>query len=164
MRNLFSIFLFSFLLSIPVYSQGTLQFNQALIITNQNQTVPAGKVWKITSVYGTDRICIPCILSEHLNNSNCTGRFVDYTGASFQVNSVRIFSERKWFPDQVNFETIYSDAACTNQWTTTTSFGWGLFNIAPNPNLLPMWIPAGTTVQTDTPNIFLSVLEFNILP
>jgi len=164
MRNCLILILFSLILSLPAFSQGTLQFNQAMIITNQSQTVPAGKVWKVTSVYGNDRICIPCLQNEHLNTTNCPGRFVDYTGASFQVNSVRIFSERKWFPDQVNFETIYSDASCTTQLTTSSALGWGLFNIAANPNLFPMWLPAGTTVQTDTPNIFLSILEFNILP
>jgi hypothetical protein len=38
-----------FLLCFGSYAQGNLQFNQVLTISNTDQTVPAGKVWKIES-------------------------------------------------------------------------------------------------------------------
>ncbi len=47
MKYFFSFIIAGF--SILSLAQGNLQFNQPIIITNQQQTVPAGKVWKIES-------------------------------------------------------------------------------------------------------------------
>jgi hypothetical protein len=44
-------------------AQGTLQFNRALINGSTMETVPPGKVWKVTAVYGTAQNCYeigPC--------------------------------------------------------------------------------------------------------
>ena len=38
-----------FLLPLTAHSQGNLQFNQIVIVSSVNQTVPAGKVWKLES-------------------------------------------------------------------------------------------------------------------
>jgi hypothetical protein len=38
-----------FLLPLTAHSQGNLQFNQVIIVSSVNQTVPAGKVWKLES-------------------------------------------------------------------------------------------------------------------
>jgi hypothetical protein len=37
------------LISFHLFSQGNLQFNQVVIVNDQVQTVPAGKVWKVES-------------------------------------------------------------------------------------------------------------------
>jgi hypothetical protein len=42
------IILFS-LVSVVLFAQGNLQFSQVLTISNTDQTVPVGKVWKIES-------------------------------------------------------------------------------------------------------------------
>ncbi len=147
-----------------VFGQGTLQFNRVFVVTNVLQTVPAGKVWKVEAVWGTDRICIPCVVNEHLTSSACTGRFIDYVGTSFRINGNRVFSERRWFPEFLTSEALYSDAACTSLWSNYTTYGWGFYNIAANPNILPIWLPAGSTMETDSPQIFISIIEFNVLP
>jgi len=36
-------------LSLNLFSQGNLQFNQVVIVSDQVQTVPVGKVWKVES-------------------------------------------------------------------------------------------------------------------
>ncbi len=35
--------------SLGLFSQGTLQFNRVLLVEQSDQTVPAGKVWKVES-------------------------------------------------------------------------------------------------------------------
>jgi hypothetical protein len=47
-----SIF-YALLLLCPaiIYAQGNLQFNQIVIVSDQLQTVPAGKVWKVESYH-----------------------------------------------------------------------------------------------------------------
>src|SRR5436189_4970789 len=45
-------------------AQGTLQFNQVLIITNVQTAVPAGKVWKVTSVYGAEFTINQCVSND----------------------------------------------------------------------------------------------------
>jgi hypothetical protein len=43
-----SIVLFFFIFfSLNLFSQGNLQFNQVVKVSNTSQTVPAGKVWKV---------------------------------------------------------------------------------------------------------------------
>lgn len=135
-----------------------------MVISNIQQTVPAGKVWKLEAVWGTDRICIPCVLNEHLTISQCSGRYIDYVGTSFQINGKRVFSERRWFPEFVSSEALYNDASCTTLYSNYTTYGWGFYNIGANPNILPIWLPAGSTVLTDSPNIFTSLIEFNVVP
>ena len=51
MRNAVFFLVFAGIISFGLSAQGNLQFNQVLVINAQSgtQTVPAGKVWKITS-------------------------------------------------------------------------------------------------------------------
>jgi hypothetical protein len=154
----------AFLGLASLFGQGTLQFNRVLVVSNALQTVPAGKVWKVEAVWGTDRICIPCIINEHLTTTACNGRFIDYVGTSFRINGNRVFSERRWFPEFLSSEAVYNDAACTSLFSNYTSYGWGFYNIAANPNILPIWLPAASTMETDSPQIFVSIIEFNVLP
>lgn len=45
--------------SSSLNAQNTLEFNRVLIVDNNVQSVPAGTVWKVVSVYGNaPRICI----------------------------------------------------------------------------------------------------------
>ncbi len=43
------LFLIIFFKTAILFAQGNLQFNQIVIISDQLQTVPAGKVWKVES-------------------------------------------------------------------------------------------------------------------
>src|SRR5689334_21806813 len=60
------VFLLSFLLCILVIcdAQGTLQFNQVLIVTNIQMTVPAGKAWKVTSIHGAEFTLNQCVSGD----------------------------------------------------------------------------------------------------
>ena len=149
----------------PVFvkAQGGLQYNQTKIVGNSSETVPAGKVWKMSSVYGTDRVCVLGIAEYSGNSYYSTNNYrVAYVGGGFSVNGNVIFSERKWDLSTTTAINIYSDAGCTAKYTTDSK-GWGAYDVLPNPNILPMWIPAGSVVQTVSPNVFLSVMEFNEL-
>ena len=146
-------------------AQTTLEFSQSIIVSATQQTVPSGKTWKVTSIYGSDRICVPCIQNEHIASSSCNSRFVDYAGAAFLVNGNEVVSYRDWI-GKSTFETTYADNTCTTAWDThaISSFRWRMFDVPPNPNLLPMWLPEGTTLKAATANIYLSVIEFTVGP
>ena len=68
-----SFLLFTFLLLNKVYSQGNLQFNQVKLVS-AIETVPAGKVWKVTNFLPTPNGNYQAIsqpgLAEYLININ----------------------------------------------------------------------------------------------
>jgi len=130
-----------FLLIIPCIgnSQGTLQFNQVLLI-NSLSTVPAGKVWKVEGFMHTGGA--PYALSEStFSLIGFSGNRGFYGIARFSVNS----------------QTVDIPAAISHQAnfavTSPTALSW-----------FPMWLPAGTTLQPVTNVRFFNVIEFNIIP
>ncbi len=68
-----SFLLFTFLLLNKVYSQGNLQFNQVKLVS-AIETVPAGKVWKVTNYLptpnGNYQVFAQPALAEYLININ----------------------------------------------------------------------------------------------
>jgi hypothetical protein len=147
-----TLFLFLFISVVTALSaQGTLQFNRALIQADQLTTVPAGKVWKVTAVYGKEFVCRSVF---PLYNNWFSQALV----AGFFVNGVEVQSSRKFLTT-----TMYSNSPnCTAN--SSGGYNFTSLNFDSDPNTLPVWLPAGTTVQSVGPNTFLSVLEFNILP
>lgn len=132
-------------------AQGTLQFNQVLVVTDQLQTVPSGKVWKVTAIYGKDEVCRS--VAPLYNNW-----FSKALVAGFFLNGVEVLSFRKFLTG-----TMYNNSpTCSSNGSSTYNFS--SLNFESDPNVLPIWIPAGSTVQTSGPNIFLSAIEFNIVP
>jgi len=56
MKNIVSLFSFAVLwigLNTCLSAQGTLQFNRVLLVSSSAETVPAGKVWKVTGYTAT---------------------------------------------------------------------------------------------------------------
>ncbi len=150
MKPFFILVLLSFL-GLKVSAQGTLQFNQALVVTDQLQTVPAGKVWKVTAIYGKDEVCRSV---APLYNTWFSKALV----AGFFLNGVEVLSFRKFLT-----QTMYNNSpTCTS--SNSNGYNFSSLNFESDPNVLPIWIPAGSTVQTSGPNIFLSAIEFNIVP
>lgn len=149
MKTIITI-LFS-LLVLNSFSQNQLEFNQVKIIDNTQDVVPADKVWKVTSVYGFEDICINM---QNPENSTYVWRKVYET--AFEVNGVKITSSltdyqpRRWCNSNCN--------TCITNWPNDN------FSIPADPNIIPMWLSAGTTVETLGPNTLLSVIEFNIIP
>ena len=68
-----SFLFFTFLLLNKIYSQGNLQFNQVKLVS-AIETVPAGKVWKVTNFLptpnGTYQVISQPGLAEYLININ----------------------------------------------------------------------------------------------
>lgn len=149
-----------------VFSQGNLEFSKALIIGTAKDTVPPDKIWKVTSIYGSDRICIPSSYPSYHACSGCANpNYVAFTGASMAVNGVSVFSDRKFYLVGSTTQIyIYSNSTCTTEMSSGYQKGWAAFDINANPNILPMWLPEGTTLQSPSANIFISVLEFSIIP
>lgn len=136
-------------------AQGTLQFGQAKIVSSI-QTVPAGKVWKVTSVYGQDQPCVFLYSGSYQYHGK-------YITAGFRINGVAIYSYKNWI------QQLY-EPGCTTKitgvtWQTIADLTTvDLTNVPNNGNIFPMWLPAGTTLEGLGPNTFLSVIEFNIIP
>ena len=129
-------FTFLFLISCqvsPLLAQGTLQFNQALLLDNVNSpyTVPAGKVWKITqNSYGTRHFLYSTgsfsVTWSATNPNPCTGAI---TGSSTAIS--------------VN----YSSCGGVN-WPTANGHQLG------QGSGLVTWLPAGTVIDVPSSPCF----------
>ena len=135
-------------------SQGTLEFNQVKIITNTVETVPSGKVWKITAMSGT--VYGECVPHPEGN----TSIWYKATAASgFLLNGNKVYSMLKYpsSGQRYNSNTCVTTGFCCDGNLTTN-------NQATDPLVLPMWLPAGTTLGSIASSVFLSVIEFNVVP
>lgn len=136
---------------LPAAAQSNLQFSQALLVGNTAATVPAGKVWKVSAIYGSENACVD---RGNPDNSYWTWRRMYVT--SFFVNGVEVKSQevdhqsRRWCEPGC--------ATCITNWPNDK------FDRPASPNILPFWAPAGSTLQSGGPNTFLSVIEFNLIP
>jgi hypothetical protein len=164
---------FFLLLSTGISAQGNLQFNQARIITNTQLTVPTDKVWKVTSVYGSEfnlNLCVDynndwlglkcnSCFANNPNSGNNSVRLSVFT-TEIVVNGVRVLNEVSGMPTSV---ISYPTTNCSGS-TFCSASSYTCANKSVNPNLLPIWLPAGSTFRTGGPNTFASVLEFNVIP
>ena len=123
------------ILSTLVCAQGNLQFNQVKLVTSL-ETVPLGKVWKIESVIYN----IAATASGYqASNGSCNSS--TYESTSIEIAGI---------PTKVGQGTqaaSYSNLQYTHSYT-----------------ILPLWIPAGTTLSGGTCLNKISVIEFNIIP
>lgn len=146
--------------SSSLNAQNTLEFNRVLIVDNNVQSVPVGTVWKVVSVYGNaPRICAesPKATSSYKYNY--------FNVQGFIVNGVNVFSEASYAGDFNNSSSYghywFNTTNCSGNGQYDNKNTWGLYNINANPNILPMWLPATTTVQA-MQGSYLSVIEFNV--
>ena len=130
------LLLFTFiLLSNLACAQGNLQFNQVKLVTSL-ETVPVGKVWKIESV----------IYNIPLTASGYQGGVGSCNSTSYESTAIEVAG----IPTKVGQGTqpaSYSNLQYTHSYT-----------------ILPLWIPAGTTLSGGTCLNKISVIEFNIIP
>lgn len=148
--------LFSVLSSL-LYSQGNLQFNQVINLTNgSTYTVPAGKVLKIESVsMAGSSICLPrtSTTSQYCNGASGIMWYTIgiYAGFDYLTIGDYIFS----VPQQT--------AACNAAITNPNCYS---YTISEPPVKTPIWLPAGKTVSVNMNSIktFISAIEFNIIP
>ena len=131
------LFLFTFLiLSTLASAQGNLQFNQVKLVTSL-ETVPVGKVWKIESVIYN----IPFTASGYQStNGGCNSpNYYESTAIEIAGTPTKV--------GQGTQPASYSNLTYTHSYT-----------------MLPLWIPAGTTLSGGTCLNKVSVIEFNIIP
>jgi hypothetical protein len=129
-------FILFILLNQLAFAQGNLQFNQVKLVTAL-ETVPAGKVWKIESVIYN--IAEGSTTYQTGNYGNCNTN--DYNSAAIIVAGT---------PTKVGQGTsplAYSNGAYVHSYT-----------------ILPIWLPAGTTLSGGICLNKISVIEFNITP
>lgn len=142
MKNIFYL-LTACLFTLCGFSQGTLEFNQVLLLSSANGvvTVPAGKVWKIESYMAssarryTDYSLYGNVNWSITNPNPCTGAI---TGTSSNVY-------------------YYSTAACPSANTAVWVNGQNS-NIGQS---LPAWLPAATTLEIQS-NVCYSGANFTI--
>lgn len=130
----------------PTYD---LKFSRALIVGSSQQIVPDNTVWKVTSIYGEEiNVCInvACYSSSLYAKGIVSGMY---------VNSILIPSTIRGFSSS---QERFSSSNCS-----TGSYCCSDLNCAnktSDPNILPMWLPATTTLKSGGPNTFVSVIEF----
>lgn len=102
---------------------------------------------------------------NHPKATSTTNKYNWFNVQGFIVNGANVFSEATYAGTYNASSSSYghywnnSDACTTGGWDQKTI--WGIYDIAPNPNILPMWLPAGTSVQA-MQGSYLSVIEFNV--
>ena len=129
--------------SFSARSQGNLQFNQVKIIQNTDpaQTVPAGKVWKIESVFTAGDQDVYGVQTSGTNLTlfaacSVPSFYYQYSGRYLAINAIPI--------------------------------SFGIHSAGEQMTNLPIWVPAGSTICTCTNSALCakgySAIEFNIVP
>ena len=137
------IFVLPLVWFVEIHAQGNLQFNQVKIISNIDppQTVPAGKVWKIESVFTAGNQDVYGVQTSGTNLSlfpacGVATFYYLYSGRYLAINSIPI--------------------------------SFGIHSAGEQMTNLPIWVPAGSTICTCTNSGICargySVIEFNIIP
>jgi hypothetical protein len=136
----------------------TLTFSRAIIVSNSVETVPAGKVWKLTSAYGEYQAC-----AGYFNIDYNAYRYKQAIMTDFYINGVKITVERVNIYD--NSVPHFSNNICTTGSSSSNqNWNYTVGNRSASPVIFPMWVPSGTTVNTGASTVKLSALEFNIVP
>jgi len=135
-------------------AQSTLAFNRVITLNNTPLTVPAGKVWKVTGVYGfSDNICYP-----YFNANFGTVRHALGFGIALVLNNQTVVFQISDRTGGSHFPNPDCTGAGSTNWNPSQP------RIDPNPNAFPMWLPAGASLATGGPNTIASVIEFDVVP
>jgi hypothetical protein len=142
--------------SLTVKAQGNLQFNQVLNMSNgTNYSVPEGKVLKIESI--------------NFNSPSITSDFVScgLTSPAMGVNSGVNCSYQG-----INYLVIGSNVFTGGGGDIYINYG-GACSVCPPVKIVnlsatqfnyPIWLSNGQIVSVSAPGIFVSAIEFNIVP
>lgn len=144
--------MFAFFGANTAKSQATLEFNRVLLISSAEQTVPANRVWKVEAIYGEQvNACVPidCAIPGFYSIGIISGIYVNGTLIPSTIRGLTNSSPR------------YNTSSCSTGYFCCQDFSCA--NKAADPNILPMWLPAGTTIKTVGNTAFASVIEFVVM-
>lgn len=154
MIKIFSLLLFSLTLFISSEAVAqTLEFNQVKLV-NSVETVPANKVWKVESV-----------LSPEVRYPT--------SGSSFQSNSKIILvnsNQVAIYEEFLNGAGLGFNGCCgggsymSSLGSSVNNTETHLIHVSREGTKLPIWLPAGATLEASTNVHEISVIEFNIIP
>ncbi len=139
MKKIFTLIAFVFLLPTTSKAQGDLQFSKVKLISTQD-TVPSGKMWKIESF----------IYSQPIPNSSVNitqDASIALNGQIINIRSTRFSAP--WAG------TIWGCGCSVSAYGAAYEI-W--------EQKLPIWLPAGTIVGVDIGVLYISALEFNVIP
>jgi hypothetical protein len=172
--TLFSLLCFCVIAS----AQGTLQFNKVIIFTSTTTPTspPSGKVWKVTSVMGSELRFNHCLdltsSTDELRSAVCgatwnTGGYPYakvpfYAIRTVSINGNSVIISLSGLSSSTNVN-VYTSAGCTGTAAGVTP-AFSCANQSTDPTILPLWIPSGTTFGVGGSSTFASIIEFNILP
>lgn len=131
----------------------TLQFSQVKLITTV-ETVPANKVWKIESA----------LSGEHRLPTSGTSfptlsRFIKINGTDVCVQEYHTAGVGLGFNGCCGGGFWMNNTGQSPNSTQTH-----LVAVQGEPSKLPIWLPAGSTLETSTRTLSISIIEFNIVP
>ncbi|MBM3171947.1 MAG: hypothetical protein FJZ75_10105 [Bacteroidetes bacterium] len=131
----------------------TLQFSQVKLVTTI-ETVPANKVWKIESA----------LSGEHRLPTSGTSfptlsRFIKINGTDVCVQEYHTAGLGLGFNGCCGGGFWMNNTGQSPNSTQTH-----LVAVQGEPSKLPIWLPAGSTLETSTRTLSISVIEFNIVP
>jgi hypothetical protein len=166
MNRIKHLWLFLVLLTpVSAFAQGTLQFNQVLTISNTPVTVPAGKVWKISAVYG--KPTNQCT-SDMLNIWGSPSYHWAYKAKGFQLDGNTVFVQIMEAQFKIHSNSSCSNLHTTRAWADTDGLNFrnevGSQTAADLQAMLPFWVEADRSVNTLSSQQFISLIEFNIVP
>ncbi len=139
MKKLFQLIALLLLIQTVSKAQGDLQFNKVKLISTQD-TVPNGKIWKVESFIFSQTI--PNCPSSSTNQDET----IKINGQNISVRSSRFMSGFSW---------------------GSGPYGWSTapvseFNIWEQK--LPIWLPSGNIISAEAGVLYISALEYNIIP
>ena len=129
-----ALLIFNIAFSEKLKAQSSMQFRQAMLVS-ASQTVPLGMVWKVESVIASSQLA-PGL--PYNSNGGATKSIV------VLINGMNAYI-KTW--DEKNYVNGGAYSAASG---TVTD--------------LPLWLPEGTTLEASTNTLYVSVLEFKIIP
>ena len=155
-----SFFLFP---SFFCFSQGNLQFNQIISISNgSNLTVPLNKAWRIDAINFSETMSFSI---GSMNNISCVtlttsipnNRECYYKGNLLSIGVINIETPSISYITLAT--TCNSSCPATNPYILSTS------SISPLSFKFPIWLENGKSISViQGTGILISVVEFNIIP
>ncbi len=142
--NKYILFLTLLTTSVMGYGQSTLEFSQVKLVTTE-ETVPTGKVWKVTSVIGAATTTTQNTNSFATSPTMPSDHIILING-----NSAAIISN-------IALNTSYSGAG------SSSSSQFRIVTVGKETCTdLPIWLPAGATLAAGSNVSSISVIEFNV--